>query len=551
MNEAAPKWFENHFLRTLDISRDDAVRPLIQQLVRATVNQHSCLEIKDPELLTMLGAHRVVGEPGAASPLILDHNHLYLARFYKYEHEVARLISKRNKLIGEIDEPILSTGLEREFGSQEPNRQKLAALLALTRQLCIITGGPGTGKTSTVVRILKLLLETHPNMRFHLAAPTGKAAARLSQTIASYGEMVSPEVQTIHRLLGMRRDGRTFRHGPGLPIPTDLLIVDEASMIDLPMMHRLLQALPEATRLILLGDPKQLPSVDTGNVLADLCLGDCGLSAKFARQAERLVGAVPITVTPTKLTDAVCELTKSYRFTKTSGIGKLAASIEKGETSLSESRDGTVALLERYDPVRLLDYWQNYLELLQSKKAEASQLLSAFEQTRLLCSRRTGTPGVDTINSAIESALSSKDLKVPDKDFYHGRPIMVTSNDYNLGLFNGDIGICMATESPDHYQVYFRDGREIPASRLPEHESCFAMTVHKAQGSEFDKVILILVEESVEAVDQLLNRELIYTAVTRASSSIVIIGDTLSWQRAMGRSAARTSGMARFLEEKT
>ncbi len=548
MNESAPQWFEDQFLAALGIERDDAIRPVVQQLVRATVHQHSCLSVPDPALLELLQAHEVVGAPDARTPLILEHDNLYLARYHQYEREVAAMMTTRNRAAGDIDTARLREGLTQEFGAEPRDRQKLAALLALTRQLCIITGGPGTGKTSTVVKILKLLFSTEPGLRVHLAAPTGKAAMRLSQSIASHDDTINPEVKTLHRLLGMRRDGRTFQHGPDFLIPTDLLIVDEASMIDLPMMHRLLLALPETARLILLGDPNQLPSVDTGNVLADLCRGDNGFSNEFARHAEPLVGEIPIAAIPTRLTDAIGELTKSYRFTEHSSIGRLARAIEQGETSLVTSDDGTVTTVDLYAPDQILDVWQDYLALLQTDGSTADQLLRIFEQTRLLCSRRSGTPGVETINLDIESALETLNLKATGDDFYHGRPVMVTRNDYNLGLFNGDIGICTAAASPGHYQVHFADGREYPVSRLPAHETCFAMTVHKAQGSEFDRVVLIMTDETGATADQLLNRELLYTAVTRAKSSIVVVGDPLNWQRAMTRSAARHSGMTRFLQ---
>ena len=187
MNEAAPQWFENHFLSMLGIHREEAIRPVIQQLIRTTVNQHSCLQITDSELQTRLISHKIVGEPGEATPLILDHDHLYLARFYKFEHEVARLIITRNRGIEGVDKKALRTGLEREFGAVEHDRQKLAALLALTRQLCIITGGPGTGKTSTVVKILSLLLAIQPRLRVQLAAPQEKDAQR-HQDIVNDGQ---------------------------------------------------------------------------------------------------------------------------------------------------------------------------------------------------------------------------------------------------------------------------------------------------------------------------------------------------------------------------
>lgn len=541
MNESAAAWFETSFQDLLGTSRTPEVSQVIRQLCRATINQHSCLIVESPELRTRLSEQAVIGSPQDNTPLILSEDRLYLARFYHYEREVAEAISQRNSARKVLDPDALSARLDHYFGVETDNRQKLAALMALTRNLAIITGGPGTGKTSTVVKFLNLLLEENPSLNFHLAAPTGKAANRLGTSMGEISFPSIPEVKTLHRLLGIQRDGFSFRHGPDNPIDTDVLIIDEASMIDLPMMHRLLKALKPDTRLILLGDPNQLPSVDTGNVLADLCAGSSGFSAEFTAFAKQYVGDIPGSLTPTLLTDSICELDRSYRFSAASGIGQLSRSIEAGEPKLEASTDITITT-----DAPLVNHWLDYISLLKGKAAIAPELHSAFEATRILGSRRGGDKGVEAINASIEQHLEQLALKDPDNPFYHGRPILITRNDYNLNLFNGDVGICIA--GPDEgYQVVFTDGKEYLASRLPEHETCFAMTVHKSQGSEFDHVVLVLADEISEDAENLVTRELLYTAVTRAKTSITLHTTEERWQTAMQRSATRASGMTSFL----
>lgn len=549
--------FEYHFLRLIS-SKTGQIAPgarrLMAQLVTATVNQHSCLDLTrvDPALVQQLRAEASVGGPEDEKPFVLSHNKLYLSRFYHYESEVAALIHARNEALDILDANLVAQKLEQHFGATEHNRQKLAAFLAIARKLAIITGGPGTGKTSTVVKILDILLEESPDLAIKLVAPTGKAAMRLSESINEWADSKGKkfQVQTLHRLLGMRKDGRTWRHGPQDQVKVDLLIVDEASMIDLTMMHRLLGALPDHTRLILLGDPNQLPSVETGNVLADLCAGETGFSDTFSELAANFVGEVQTIKRPHHLTDAVCELDKSYRFDPDSGIATLSKAVQSGQSETSLIDDSVVFKSGEREPLilDLLVYWKNYIDLLAEKKFNPELLISTFEQTRILCSRRGGDAGVEAINQDIESALETQGVKSPDNEFYAGRPILITQNDYNLGLFNGDIGICTPIENSDQFIVSFPGVTEpLLASRLPKHESCFAMTVHKAQGSEFDQVILALSEEASDDASSLLTRELLYTAITRAKKSIIIHCNPQVWERAVTQSSRRVSGMTQFL----
>ncbi len=546
--------FDQHFLRLISRRTDGLspeMRSLISRLIQATVNQHSCLDLREESeaVIDQMQQHPAFGTPDAETPFVFTTDRLYLRRYYRYEKEVASMIVQRNVALPVPDAEILQTKLNEHFGPGPENRQKLAALLAISRRLAIVTGGPGTGKTSTVVKMLDILLEETPDIQVRLAAPTGKAATRLNDSIRTWAEdhEQNVEVKTLHRLLGVRRDGRTWRHGPGNPVDADLLIIDEASMIDLPMMHRLLAALREDTRLILLGDPNQLPSVDTGNVLADLCAGSVGFSEEFSSFAAPYVGSVQVTGNAHRLTNAICTLERSYRFHEDSAIGRLALSIKESGVRI-DTGDDSVSWTPAADSRKLLGHWTSYLDALRSgNTTDVSELLTSFEQARILCSRRGGEWGVTDLNRSIEGLLEAEGLKNADEPFYPGRPVLVTRNDYNLGIFNGDIGVCTPLGDTD-YLVHF-PGRQagILASRLPEHETCFAMTVHQAQGSEFDHVMLVLGLENSEEASSLMTRELIYTAVTRARRSISIHASEETWVRALGRHATRISGMTSFL----
>lgn len=556
------RWFEKHFIRmltSLGEPLDKEIESVVAELISATIMQHSCLDLsgRSDAFRDKLGRQSFVGGAGDHQPFVLEDGRLYLNRFYNFEKEVAAMVMARNQPVPFPGE--LRQRLDELFSDEG---QTLAALLAVTRKLAVITGGPGTGKTSTVVRILAILLDLRPDLAVRLAAPTGKAAMRLAESIRSsvteikseHALLNEPEVVTLHRLLGMRHDGRSFRHGAENPVIADLLIVDEASMIDLGLMHRLLQALPMDTCLILLGDPNQLPSVDTGNVLADLCTRDPVFTHDFVDSVSGLVDHLEAVETSYGLANAVAHLTRSFRFDSDSGIGRLAEFVRDGTAPFSDSDDGTVTttapITEADCGNILITIWDEYLQLLVDGCTDPIRLARSFDRARVLCSHRKGFPGVEAINQAIEKELERRALKAPDQAFYTGRPVLITVNDYRLDLFNGDIGICFPGE-PGEQLIAFpgTTGRVLLASRLPAHETCFAMTVHKAQGSEFEHVSLVLAD--AEGDDQLVSRELVYTAVTRARSSIALHSSAQFWSRALAASSTRVSGMASFLGDDT
>lgn len=365
-----------------------------------------------------------------------------------------------------------------------------------------------------------------------LSAPTGKAAARLAESIraAKAGlpleeaerAAIPDQATTLHRLLGAR-PGEGFRHGPDNPLHLDLLLVDEASMVDLPLMAQLLSALPQQARLILLGDRDQLASVEAGYVLGDICgpHDPPPLSEAMRQRLGQVCGqAIPVPSDPPSvpLTDTVILLRKSRRFEGAGAIGRFAAAVRDGDF------DNALALLVANPPDlhwltegpdQLADWaierYQDYLQA--GTPAEA---LAGMERFRLLCALREGPFGVGRMNLLIEQGLAKRGLIDPSTLFYRGRPLMVTRNDQGLGLFNGDLGLIWP-DAQGRPRVWFAaagpDGlRSFPPSRLPEHETVYAMTVHKSQGSEFDEILLALPDED----SPLLSRELLYTAVTRA-----------------------------------
>ncbi|MEK8088869.1 exodeoxyribonuclease V subunit alpha [Thermithiobacillus plumbiphilus] len=515
-----------------------------------------------------LQASGVVGQPGQGMPLILDEqDRLYLGRYWRFEDALARQLRARALMQPEIDLQRLRAGLERFFGpaSAEPDWQKLAAAIALLRGLAVIAGGPGTGKTTTVVKILALLLEQDQNLRIALVAPTGKAAARLSESIkarkqdlacdAVIRQAVPEEAGTIHRLLKALPGQNGFRHHAGHPLPVDVLVLDEASMVDLPLMARLVDALPPQARLYMLGDQDQLASVEAGSVLADICGASAqrGYSPELCGQLQALAGvALPATESVAgPLQDCIVHLRASHRFRQDSGIGALAQAINQGDAEAA----GRILRSNQFADLA----WQGEsgaasLDLVAQRAAGAYGLylgldapgaaLEAFNRFRVLCALRDGPYGVAGLNQAIESALAHKGLISPGNLHYAGRPVMVIRNDYTLRLYNGDIGILLPDPAANGaIRAFFAqpDGsvRAIHPNRLPEHDTAYAMTVHKSQGSEFDEVLLVL----PEADAPVLTRELIYTGVTRARRHMILHGSASILSLAIRRRVSRASGL--------
>jgi exodeoxyribonuclease V alpha subunit len=510
-----------------------------------------------------------VGNPGETTPLILDQHRLYLHRYWHYENCVAESILKRLSSRPDVDIEHLSQQLVLLFADDDQdegvNPQKIAVALAVSRLFVAISGGPGTGKTTTVIKILALMLTQQPTSRIQLAAPTGKAAARMMDAISQrindphisdeVRALIPRQASTLHRLLGYRN--HRFRYSRQNPLALDCLVIDEASMLDLTLMHHLLEALPDTARIILLGDRDQLASVAAGNVLGDIT-GHGQAVGYSAIQADQLAALLKLskTMIPTaketsETGDSIALLTRSYRFSESSGIGQLASLINQGQSNKVIdflARKDTQPLLQvpsgdSLSPDSLEWITQLYQPILQSE--DAGMAMDYYDRARVLSAIHTGPFGVDEINRLITSRLEPKYHS--DGDDYKGRPIMVIANDYDLELYNGDTGLLWPDRNGS-LRACFRSSdnsiRELPIHSLPAHVTAWAMTVHKAQGSEFESVLLVLPgnEDS-----QALSRELIYTAVTRSRANLHIHSPVEVLARACEKLTSRASGLANKL----
>ena len=517
-----------------------------------------------PDWERALRGSGVVAAPGGFAPLVLAGSRLYLHRYWEYEQQVAAALLARAKDVPPApDRARLLAGLDRLFPGPRAaaDRQRAAAAVSALRRLCIISGGPGTGKTHTVVRIMALLQElAGSTLRIGLAAPTGKAAARLQEAVrrAGAGLALPPdlaaalpaEAATIHRLLGVRRDSHRFRRHRGNPLPLDLLVVDEASMVDLALMAKLLDALPPGARLVLLGDKDQLASVEAGAVLGDICgdRAETGLPGPLAGLGfEGVAGDGQ----GGALADCLVLLIESRRFGPASGIGRLARAVNAGDGDEALACLGDESLPDlHWEPeggeellaARTVAGFRPYLEAPTPEAAFA-----AFDSFRLLTGLRQGPAGVEGLNAWVERQLARAGLIAPREGrWYPGRPVMVTRNHYGLGLYNGDIGLTLP-DGGGRLRVHFpaADGtlRSIATARMPEHETAYALTVHKSQGSEFDQVLLLLPDQP----SPVLSRESLYTAVTRARSRFELWGAEEVFRTGVSRRTSRSSGLRELL----
>ncbi|MGM0449437.1 MAG: exodeoxyribonuclease V subunit alpha [Pseudomonadota bacterium] len=505
--------------------------------------------------------------PDDNAPVVFEQDRLYLRRYWRFETEVATAIRERLAVNEHIDEASAKAALERLFpepeGQAGPDWQKAAAANALFQRFSVIAGGPGTGKTHTVTRLLALLVETMTASggampRVHLAAPTGKAAQRLAESVAnarsglestteaSVLEGIPSEATTLHRLLGVIPNSHRFRHHEDNPLPVDVLVVDEISMVDLPLMTRLFRALPQECRVILLGDADQLPSVAAGSVLADLAPRD--VSGYSPERCQRL-SALGIELAPARNgvgeADYLSFLRESRRFGGTSGIGQLAtATIQGDEAATLEVLGQNPGDVAWQDASALPEQLTAWIEQQYRPITEAPGLEEAFERLqafRILCPARVGPNGVNALNERIVNALNPQRQR-----FFRGQPVMITRNHYGLGLYNGDIGLIWPDEAETGGEaplLAWFPGREgftpMAPGRLPDHETVYAMTIHKTQGSEFDAVALVLPEKP----SGILSRELIYTGITRARSRLTVLGSETVWRAGIRQGVERHSGL--------
>lgn len=503
-----------------------------------------------------------------AMPLAYENGLLYLRRYRQYECRLAQ----RLRLLREQSPPAFdATGLAPLFaslfpGARDGDRQALAAAAALSRNLLLVTGGPGTGKTTAIARLLLLLLAQAgiagaPLPRIALAAPTGRAAERMAESLrnavsllrlmpgidSALCDALPVQASTLHRLLGTIPDSPRFRFGAENPLPFDVVVVDEASMVDLPLMCKLVEAVPLGARLVLLGDPDQLPSVEAGDVLASILDAAGGEETGIAPSLRSLLGAaVAAPGHGNAWSGHHVRLQRGYRQAAALDLAPLAAAVRDGDadTALGLLRGGELAGVHfhenLFDPLQaqresLLAHWRALIAVEEPQAA-----LAMAGRLRLLSALREGAQGVRGLNARIEEALAGN----RGPAYFHGRLLLVTENSHRQRLFNGDIGICLRGEQGAPVVWFPGDGQSGPRpfhpAALPAHESAFAMTVHKAQGSEFDSVWLQLPRQPTRA----LSRELVYTALTRARRELHVCASAESLRQALSRKMQRITGLA-------
>lgn len=491
------------------------------------------------------------------TPFVLYGDLLYLNRYFQYEWYIAKFIKRDSESTAwyqTLDNDQISQVCQNYFPAPvntEVDWQQQAVLNAIKRRFAVITGGPGTGKTTTVVKLLACLQElklAHSVSPLHiqLVAPTGKAAQRLSESIsASVSKLgLSPELQaeiptkasTIHRLLKPR--GLTgFEYNQDNRLGLDVLILDEASMVDISMMYKLFSALPQHVQVILLGDKQQLASVEAGNVLAELA------------QAEQ--------------NDFMVELQKSYRFDDASAIGQLASAIKSGNSAKAiqqlQHSDNVLHWYkaEQNQLAQLVEYAvEHYVQLHQlinrlnlSDTTNVLQLFHHIAQFQLLVCVRQGDFGVEGLNSQIQSRIAKRLHKPISANHYVGRPIMISENAYHLDLYNGDIGVELINPATNQLMAYFIQGdgdvKQIHCQRLPSHETVYAMTVHKSQGSEFAHAALVLPDHS----SSLVSKEIIYTGLTRAKAQFSLYAGEYNLRQGLQSNSVRHSGLRKMLDQ--
>ncbi|MDZ7719642.1 MAG: exodeoxyribonuclease V subunit alpha [Balneolaceae bacterium] len=511
----------------------------------------------------------IVGSPGDMKPLILSENRLTFRRYWYYEYIAGQWIKDNisKNSITDIDD-ISVQNLSHFFPEEENNInwQKVAAALSLFKPFLIISGGPGTGKTTTVARILALHQRlSGERLNIALAAPTGKAAGRMGEALNRELKKLNlskeelrhfpSEAKTVHRLLSGTESSGLLPPVEKKNLRQDLIIVDEASMMDLSLMYRLVDHLSENTKLILLGDKDQLASVEAGAVFADLCqktensflpvtiqaLKKFGISDELPDHAE------------SQISDSIVYLTKSYRFDESSGIGRLS-DIVKNQNIQNEDVN---SVFDKYSDLHHQPFnyqkedIQHILEDLTQKIKRCEEIRTPNEMMELwkksiwLMVLRRGLTGTERLNRLIEERLASERVVQMEKGWYHGRPIMITQNDYNLGVFNGDLGVCLE-DREDTFWVYVETGSEIKRfkpHRLTHFDPAYFLTVHKSQGSEFNHVNFLLPQKDTS----ILTKELIYTAITRARESFSLYGDLDLFERGMRRETQRFTGLGEML----
>ena len=562
---------------------DKALEPYFYLLSKKLADGHICIAREDvqqadlPEGVkidipfTLLSSHELVAQDQPTQPMVLCQDKLYLQRYYQFETTILnRIISfKQNgNHAQEVSQKLLEVKeLTRSLFPAtigQPDWQFAAAISAVLNDFTIITGGPGTGKTTTVAKALAVLYSINKQkIKVALAAPTGKAASRMAEALKNNSKKLTNDIaekmgellpSTLHRLLGTRKNNPYFRHDADHPLPYDVVIVDESSMIDVALFAKLLDAIGPGTKLILLGDKNQLAAVEAGSLFGDLCQAQQQVNL-FGEERARLlnelcsVGATEFpavtdtTASAHPLFQQVIELQHSYRFSSDGGIGKFSRAVINNDESAIRSffggNDETVTITDEENVLeQFAAGYEAYI-----RETDIKTALQKFNQLRVLCAIREGSSGLYQVNKRIESYLHAKRLIQANTQFYEHMPVMITQNNYELELYNGDIGILRMDEE-QQLKAWFEqpDGtlKGISPAYIPASEKVYAMTIHKSQGSEFDQVLVVL--PGLEN-NQILTRELLYTAVTRAKQQLVILAAEDIILRTADLAVKRSSGL--------
>lgn len=526
----------------------------------------------------------VTVKDGPKQPFVLHNNRLYLQRYFNYE----TVILKRIKAFVQSEEEQTQTRIaelranatftqslfddpwfvKSSLPAENIDWQLVAAVSAVLNNFTIITGGPGTGKTTTVAKILSILYRINPNTKVALAAPTGKAAVRMAESLsASAGNTLAPfqtiTPGTIHRLLKYIPNSPYFQHNKDNPINYDVVIVDESSMIDVALFAKLLDAIGPETKLILLGDKDQLASVEAGSLFGDLCK-TTSIAKVLSRQRADLVNSFIIDkerrITreyifesrPHLLSEHIVELRRSRRFTSDKGIGKLSKAVITNDVDtlqqyIRDKKDAQITIDVNYDTELFEQFVNGYADYIN--EPDIKQALQKLNRLRVLCAVREGEQGLYSLNKQIENYLHKKKLINKNAEYYQNRPVIVTKNYYSLGLFNGDVGIIRADEN-GVVKAWFQDNegqlRPVFPGYVAESETVFAMTIHKSQGSEYDAVLVVLPNNINVPI---LTRELLYTAVTRARLKVTVQAGEAVILHAANGVVQRASGIMERFEE--
>ena len=552
-----------HTCLPLDRNPQEWVEILGLDLENLSFFQNENIKISEVELSP------IVGFDGDMKPLILAGEQLTFRRYWYYENIAGQWIKKNssNKStigISDISVQILDD-LFPKFTS-ELNWQKVATALSLIKPFLIISGGPGTGKTTTVARILALHQKlSDERLNIALAAPTGKAAGRMGEALNRELEKLDlsedelrhfpTDAKTVHRLLSGTESRGLLPPVEKKLLRHDLIIIDEASMMDLSLMYRLVDHLSENTRLILLGDKDQLASVEAGAVFADLCQKkENGFLPETIESLAKIgIGTELPEHEESEISDSIVYLTKSYRFDESSGIGRLSELVK----NQNQQNEKLLSIFDEYSDLKhqLFNYQnediQNILGDLKQKIENCSQIktpeemLEFWKESAWLMVLRRGLTGTERLNRLIEERLAADRIVSMEAGWYHGRPVMITHNDYNLGVFNGDMGIAIMDDDESIW-IYVESGPEIKRfkpQRLSHFDPAYFLTVHKSQGSEFNHVNFLLPQKDTP----ILTKELIYTAITRARESFSLYGSLDLFEKGMRRETLRFTGLGEML----